>query len=233
MERLLRARPEVRPDFLPIPHVPWEDSAEARAIARGFFEAAMAPDLLDLVESAIGPDIILWTTALFCKPPGVGALVPWHQDGEYWPIRPPGTVTLWLALDRSTRENGAMQFVPGSHRVGYFKHRNAANPQAALDNEIDDPRFDARAARFDELDAGQLSLHDVMLAHGSAPNRSRHRRAGLTFRYMPSTSHFDRDLKMANVSSLAPVKFANRPIWLARGIDRCGKNDFTTGHWWE
>lgn len=233
LERLLRARPTVKPDFLPIPHVPWEDTAEARAIARVFFEEAIAPDILDLVAAAIGPDIILWTTALFCKPPGVGARVPWHQDGEYWPIRPPGTVTLWLALDRSTRENGAMQYVPGSHRMGYFRHKNVANPQAALDNEIDDPKFDARLSHFDALEAGQLSLHDVMLVHGSEPNTSSYRRAGLTFRYMPSTSHFDRGLKMANVSSLAPVEFANRPIWLVRGTDRCGKNDFKTGHWWE
>jgi hypothetical protein len=233
MERLLHARPNMKPDFLPLPHVPWEDTAEARAIAKVFFEEATAPDLLDLVEGAIGPDIILWTAALFCKPPGTGARVPWHQDGEYWPIRPPGTVTVWIALDRVDRENGAMQFVPSSHRMGYLRHKNVANPQFALDNEIDDPKFDARMARFDELEPGQLSLHDVMLVHGSEPNTSARRRAGLTFRYMPSTSHFDRTLKMGNVSSIVPVEFANRPIWLVRGVDRSGKNDFKTGHWWE
>ncbi len=232
MERLLRARPEMRPDFLPLPHIPWVDTAEARAIARVFFEAATAPDLLDLVEDSIGPDIIFWTAALFCKPPGVGARVPWHQDGEYWPIHPPGTVTVWIALDRVDRENGAMQFVAGSHKGGYLKHKNVANPQFALDNEIDDPRFDANEARFDELEAGQLSLHDVMLVHGSEPNTSPRRRAGLTFRYMPSTSHFDRGLVMGNVSSIVPIEFARRPIWLVRGVDRSGKNDFKTGHDW-
>ena len=134
MDRLLRARPDMNPDFLPLPHVPWLDSTEARAIARVFFEEATAPDLLDLVEGAIGPDIIFWTAALFCKRAGVGARVPWHQDGEYWPIHPPGTVTVWIALDRVDRENGAMQWVPGSHALGYFRHKNVANPQFALDN---------------------------------------------------------------------------------------------------
>lgn len=233
MERLLRARPEMRPDFLPLPHVPWEDSVEARAIAKTFFDVATAPELLDLVDGAIGPDIIFWTSALFCKPAGVGARVPWHQDGEYWPIRPPGTVTIWIALDRVDRGNGAMQWVPGSHKMGYLRHKNVANPQFALDNEIDDPRFDASQARFNELEPGQLSLHDVMLVHGSEPNTSRRRRAGLTFRYMPSTSHFDRSLAVAKVSSIVPVEFAERPIWLVRGVDRSGKNDFSTGHWWE
>jgi hypothetical protein len=78
-----------------------------------------------------------------------------------------------------------------------------------------------------------LSLHDVLLAHGSEPNTSSRRRAGLTFRYMPSTSHFDRTRSVAKVSSIVPVEFAGRPIWLVRGIDRCGRNDFATGHWWE
>ena len=113
--------------------------------------------------------------AALIKRAGVGARVPWHQDGEYWPIRPPATVTVWIALDRVDRGNGAMQWVPGSHRVGYFKHRNVANPQFALDNEIDDPRFDPRAARYNELEPGELSLHDVLLVHGSEPNTSSRR----------------------------------------------------------
>ncbi|MGD9535886.1 MAG: phytanoyl-CoA dioxygenase family protein [Alphaproteobacteria bacterium] len=233
MERLLRARPEMTPDFLPLPHIPWADMAEAREIAKVFFDAATSPALLDLVEAVIGPDIVFWTSALFCKRAGVGARVPWHQDGEYWPIRPPATVTMWIALDRVDRGNGAMQWVPGSHRLGYFKHKNVANPKFALDNEIDDPRFDPAQARYNELEPGELSLHDVLLVHGSEPNTSSRRRAGITFRYMPSASHFDRAMNVTNASSIVPVEFTQRPIWLVRGVDRCGKNDFTTGHWWE
>ena len=108
-----------------------------------------------------------------------------------------------------------------------------ANPQFALDNEIDDPRFDPSKARYNVLEPGELSLHHVLLVHGSEPNTSPRRRAGVTFRYMPSASHFDRAMSVTNASSIVPVEFTQRPIWLVRGVDRCGRNDFATGHWWE
>jgi ectoine hydroxylase-related dioxygenase (phytanoyl-CoA dioxygenase family) len=50
---------------------------------------------------------------VFCKPAVIGHEVPWHQDGQYWPIRPRATVTAWIALD-----NGCMRVIPGSHRMG-------------------------------------------------------------------------------------------------------------------
>jgi len=68
----------------------------------------------------------------------------------------------------------------------------------------------------------------VPLLHGSAPNTSGRRRAGVAIRYMPTTSWFRRDLEMP--FSGYPSNFSDRPIWLARGRDVCGKNDFTIGH---
>jgi len=66
--------------------------------------------------------------------------------------------------------------------------------------------------------------------HGSQPNRSNRRRAGFAIRYMPATAHYDRSLPMGSASSTVPVEFAQRPIWLVRGVDRCGHNDFDIGH---
>ena len=71
-------------------------------------------------------------------------------------------------------------------------------------------------------------MHDIFLIHGSAPNTSGRRRAGVAIRYMPTTSWFRRDLEMP--FSGYPSNFSDRPIWLARGRDVCGKNDFTIGH---
>lgn len=74
-----------------------------------------------------------------------------------------------------------------------------------------------------------MSLHDVYLIHGSNPNRSPRRRAGLAIRYMPATSLFDRS-RTADASAGYVVDFSNRPIWLVRGKDRTGRNDFAAGH---
>jgi ectoine hydroxylase-related dioxygenase (phytanoyl-CoA dioxygenase family) len=229
LDRLVAARADVRPDFIALPHVPW-DGADDLEIAREFFEYATQRAFLDVVEPLIGPNIILWASTVFCKPPREGLEVPWHQDGQYWPIRPRATVTMWIALDDSTVENGCMRVIPGTHRMGDFTHEVSDREDLVLNNVLNDTRLDLTTARDVILEAGQFSLHDIDLVHGSQPNRSARRRAGFAIRYMPSTSHYDRSLSMGGGSNTAPVEFPRRPIWLVRGVDRCGKNDFTIGH---
>jgi hypothetical protein len=229
LDRLIAARPDVRPDFIALPHVPWEGPGGPE-IAREFFEYATTPALLDIVEQLIGPDIILWASTVFCKQAVQGLEVPWHQDGQYWPIRPRATVTMWIALDDSTPENGCMKVIPGSHRMGEFSHEQSDREDLVLNNVLNDPRIDLASAYDVVLEAGQFSLHDIEIVHGSQPNRSPKRRAGFAIRYMPATSHYDRALVMGGGSSTAPVEFPRRPIWLVRGVDVCGRNDFTIGH---
>lgn len=225
--RLIAARPDLRPDFMPQPHAPGPGAA---ALARPFFEIASSDDVLSLVEQVIGPDIVLWASAVFCKPAATGLEVPWHQDGQYWPIRPRATVTVWIALDTVAEDNGCMRYIPGSHRAGDFSHEVSEREDLVLNNVLNDPRLDLSTARLIELQPGQCSLHDVNLVHGSAPNRSGRRRAGYAIRYMPSTAHFDRTITMGRLSALSALDFAQRPLWLLRGVNRCGLNDFETGH---
>jgi len=229
LTRLLDARAGERPDFIALPHVPW-DGPGGLEIAREFFDFVTDPDLLDLVEAVIGPDIVLWASSVFCKPAGVGLEVPWHQDGQYWPIRPRATVTVWIALDDVTPENGCMRVIPGSHRMGEFSHDVSDREDLVLNNVLNDPRLDLTTAYDVVLEAGQLSLHDVDLVHGSQPNRSRRRRAGFAIRYMPASAHFDRSVPMGSASNTVKVEFAERPLWLVRGVDRSGRNDFEIGH---
>ena len=229
LDRLLAARTNVRPDFIALPHVQGDDTQDS-TLAREFFDYVSDPALLDLVEQIIGPDIILWASAIFCKPAATGLEVPWHQDGQYWPIRPRATVTVWMALDDVRVDNGCMRVIPGSHRMGEFSHEISPRDDLVLNNVLNDPRLDLTRVRNIELEAGQVSLHDVELVHGSQANTSGRRRAGFAVRYMPSTSHYDRSLDMGGASNSAPVEFAQRPIWLLRGVDRCGRNDFSIGH---
>ena len=98
------------------------------------------------------------------------------------------------------------------------------------DNVLNNARICLDQARNIELQAGQISLHDVELVHGSQANTSGRRRAGYAIRYMPSTSLYDRSLVMGGASKSTPVEFKQRPIWLLRGEDRCGRNDFAVGH---
>jgi hypothetical protein len=230
LDELIRRNPGVRPEQLISVHVA-RGSGERVVGSDIFLDFAHDPRILDMVEDLIGGDLILWGCHLFCKPPGDGMEIPWHQDGRYWPIRPLATCTVWVALDASTPENGCMRFIPGSHGGRVYNHRKDDRSDLALDLVLEEREVDPAAARDVVLEPGQMSLHDVFLVHGSAANRSTMRRAGLAIRYMPASSHFDRSLfPPATTASGLVVDFTRRPLWLVRGVDRSGKNDFVTGH---
>jgi ectoine hydroxylase-related dioxygenase (phytanoyl-CoA dioxygenase family) len=153
-------------------------------------EIATHPRVLDVVEAAIGPDIVLLATHFFCKYPSADAaserFVAWHQDVTYWGLEPPLAVTAWYAVDDSDAENGCMRVIPGTHGA-IREHGSSARAGNLLSINQEVPVSPAEeAAAVDlPLKAGQISLHHGMLIHGSNPNRSSRRRCGLPIRYVP------------------------------------------------
>ena len=112
LDATLSATEGLRPESIVCPHIAAMNDLSPD-LAAGWLKLCTLPRLLDLVEQAIGPDIVLWGSQIFCKPAGTGMAVPWHQDGHFWPIRPLATCSVWIAIDDVTLENGAMQFIPG------------------------------------------------------------------------------------------------------------------------
>lgn len=184
------------------------------------------PEILDAVEKIIGEDIIIWGSALFCKAGKGGRATPWHQDGHYWPIRPLETVTAWIAIDDVNSENSCLRVIPGSHRdrVSY-SHDVDNSDQIILNQVLKSEHLQSAPPRDIELAPGKFSIHDVYLIHGANPNNSGKRRAGLVFRYMPASSHFDRQLATQQVKELGVLDLSRRKLFLVRGTDRSGLND--------
>jgi hypothetical protein len=230
LDKLLHDNAHLAPETLVCPHIPYGRTHD-EAAANRWLEYARHPGILDLVSQLIGEDIILWGSQVFCKPPLTGKAIPWHQDGQYWPIRPIATCSVWIALDDAMPENGCMRYIPGSHANGsIYRHRVTGRSDVVLNQEVEPSQFDETSGRDDVLKAGQFSLHDVYLIHGSNANRSPNRRAGFVIRYMPATSVFERAAGDEHVQSGITFSMSKRPIWLLRGRDRSGKNDFTVGH---
>ncbi len=230
LDKLIADNPGVRPEKLVSAHVEG-DNGEGVKGSRAFLDMARDPDIVDLVAQVIGDDVMLWGCHVFCKPGGDGYETPWHQDGHYWPIRPLATCTVWVALDRSDRSNGCLRVIPGSHASHELhEHLHEDRTDLVLQQKMAEGAFDEKDAVDLELEPGQMSMHDVYMIHGAAANRSPRRRAGVALRYMPSTSLFDRNLKPHDGKTGVPVAFATRPLWLLRGVDRTGQNDFKIGH---
>lgn len=193
----------------------------------GFLNYARIPEILDMVEQLIGPDFALWNSSFFAKPALNGTKTPWHQDGEYWPIRPVATCSAWIAVDDSTPENGCLRVIRGSHKAKkLLQHKTNDGPGLALNQELLASEYDESEAVDLILKAGQISLHDVFLVHGSEANQSSQPRRGMTLRFMPTTSVFDRDLATQQHQKIGTANHANRTLFLMRGVDRSGRNDF-------
>lgn len=227
VDAVLSTYTDVSPEDIANPHmIPSVDGLEENP----FMEAARHPQILDMVEQILGPDLVLWITRLLCKPAGKGREVPWHQDGEYWPMRPLETCSVWIALDPVSVSNGCMRFIPGSHRQeGLYRHHVTDRKDLVLSLELDQDQFDESEAVNVELEPGAMSLHHVKLIHGSAANTSGQRRAALIMRYMPASSYYNREL-VDRTRVLSPFNIAHQPLWLVRGEDKSGRNDFSHGH---
>jgi len=230
LETLLRNNPGVRPEKLVSAHVEGDNGEGVRG-SRAFLDLARDPELVDLVSCVIGEDVILWGCHVFCKPAKEGYETPWHQDGHYWPIRPLANCTVWVALEESTIENGCLRVIPRSHvSERLYEHLHEDRTDLTLNQRMAAGSFDEASAVDLELQPGQMSLHDVYMIHGAKANTSGKRRTGAALRYMPATSVFERNLRPADGQTGVPVNFAQRPLWLLKGVDRSGRNDFSAGH---
>jgi phytanoyl-CoA hydroxylase len=158
-------------------------------VAKDPFWARLISDdrLLDIVQEFVGPDIALFASHYICKPPHTGRPVLWHQDGAYWPLEPMEVITLWLAIDDSTPENGCLRVIPGSHRDDLHDLRDRQDVDSVLGSESATHVEEAVAVDL-TLSAGDVEVHHPHIMHGSNANTSPRRRCGLTIRYIPTST---------------------------------------------
>lgn len=141
------------------------------------------PGLLAAVESLIGEKPVLFADQALLKPPGIGREKPWHQDKAFFDVRPGAPVVgVWIALDRTTPENGCMHVIPGSHRDGPVVHFTRR------DFQICDADVRTKEILAVPLEPGGCLIFDSLLHHGTPANSSLLRRWALQFHYAPSSA---------------------------------------------
>jgi len=146
------------------------------------------PKIVDAIEDLYGPDLFCWTTNFFIKEARNPAFVSWHQDSTYWGLSRPDVVSAWVAFTEATEANGAMEYIPGSHKFDQIPHRDtfAKNNMRTRGQEVA-VEVDRSKRRVITLRPGEMSLHHVRLVHGSPPNPSGDRRIGFAIRYIPTS----------------------------------------------
>lgn len=149
-------------------------------ITPGFHDILWHPAFAVAASQLLGGAVRFWHDQLFCKPAKHGGVVAWHQDYSYWTrTQPMAHLTCWIGLDDSTRDNGCLQYVPGSHNWTLLPITGLAGDMDAIKEVLSPAQWEQFTHPVAiELKAGECSFHHPLMVHGSYENRTdRPRRA--------------------------------------------------------
>ena len=111
------------------------------------------------------------------KEPGTSTKTPWHHDMTYWPIDGTQICTIWLALDHVSAENGAVEYIKGSHKWGQkFRPASFGDNNQYTENIPEVPNIEAKRDSYDiaqfELAPGDCTVHHGLIVHAAPGNKT-------------------------------------------------------------
>lgn len=132
--------------------------------------------------------IRIWHDQALIKPP-FGNATAWHLDNPYWSFFSRESLSIWVALDDATRENGCMYYLPGTHRTARFENANIGSNQRDLFKVY--PEWLSIDSVCAACPAGSAVFHNGLTAHGAGANMTARPRRAMTCAYMPEGQRFN------------------------------------------
>ena len=125
---------------------------------------------------------------ILVKEPGSTTRTMWHHDHPYWPVAGDQVCTLWIALDPVTAENGAVEYIRGSHKWGQrYKARSFTGDDRYKEDLPELPDIDGMRDQFDflqfDMAPGDCTIHHGLLVHGAPGNETAGRRRAYVARW--------------------------------------------------
>lgn len=157
--------------------------------------------LADVVAPLVNGEPVLVGVETFNKPARVGSPVPPHQDNAYFCQSPPDVLTVWIALDPATEDNGAVEYALGSQHK-FLPHA----PSGVKGNSFglaDESLVDQFPLFLGTVEPGDALIHHCQTIHRSQPNRSAHPRLSLVIVYRGSHTRHDETMQLAYREALA------------------------------
>jgi Phytanoyl-CoA dioxygenase (PhyH) len=152
--------------------------------------AALAKNMGRNVQRLLGRDkpMRLYHDIFMCKlPDAISSPTGWHQDSPNFPVDR-NALTVWIALDEITPDQGSLQFYSGSHRSGLLG-RNTTDPNTDLVDEYPElKRFSLSPAAH--LFAGDATVHHGLTVHGARANTTTRPRWSFAVCYIPSDARY-------------------------------------------
>lgn len=142
-------------------------------VTAGFHDLVWNPAFLRPASQLLGGAVRFWHDQIFSKPEYHGGVVAWHQDYSYWTrTRPMAHLSCWIGLDDSTRENGCVHYIPGSHTWNLLPVTGLADDMDAIQVVLSDEQKAQFKPVAIELKQGEASFHHPLMVHGSFENRT-------------------------------------------------------------
>lgn len=206
------AKDKTQGDALPV----LRKAENTRQYSEVFKDLAQHPNLIAVLQNLIGDDLLLFRSTLMFKPAFHGSSHGLHQDSAYWPMEPPRLVTVSIALNDATVENGCFKVVPRSHLWGVQEWGGIARQQ---DAELTDREDVAKQQMDVPLSAGSALFFHSLMVHGSGPNASPHPRNTALYayfspevRYVTKDGHGERTFPVvAGLDDKTEVTFVAQP----------------------
>lgn len=150
-------------------------------VAPTFHDLLWNPAFLIAASQLLSGRVRFWHDQIFSKPAHHGGVVAWHQDYSYWTrTNPMAHLSCWIGLDDSTRENGCVHYVPGSHRWNLLPITGLADDMNSIQSVLTDQQKEDFKPVAIELKRGEASFHHPLMVHGSFENSTdRPRRAAV------------------------------------------------------
>jgi hypothetical protein len=142
-------------------------------IAIGLHDVLWHPAFTVVASQLLEGPVRFWHDQIFYKPAHHGGVVIWHQDYSYWTrTQPMAHVSCWIGLDDSTRDNGCVHYVPGSHKWNLLPRAEFANDMNTIRDFLTDEQRQHFKPVAIELKQGECSFHHPLMVHGSYENRT-------------------------------------------------------------
>lgn len=107
----------------------------------------------------------------------------WHVDTPFWSFSDRRALSIWIALDDATLENGCLFFIPGSHKITTFENPGIGRNMNAIFEFYPNLRKSPSAAVA--MKAGSCSFHNGLTIHGAHANMTPGFRRAMTCAFMP------------------------------------------------
>lgn len=152
---------------------------------------ARSKKLVDRVEELLGGEVYHYHSKMVLKDAKVGGAWAWHQDYGYWyqnGLLFPDLCSVMIAVDKATKENGCLQVIKGSHKMGRINHI-LSGAQAGADMERVNEILKVREKVYCEMEPGDALFFHANLLHASDPNKSDNSRWSMICCYNMATNN--------------------------------------------